>query len=421
MYLEKRRRLWYALHDIPADVQGVLGRKRFVHSLGTEDKSKARQRAAILEAQWLAEIDKARKGSADHIEEEALFWRRIMEKAPEHEKEIIRERILDEARNIAGVMDGEMVENATAEPHVQAARFVGIATGQLVRLDEHLGEYLATLKNEAKTVDMKRSSIKKFCEAFPFTNDVQRKAVQRWVNKQGQEGKAVATIRRSLSELRGYWAFLTSIEVVSDNLLPFEKLSMPKASKRENGEEERRPFTPSEVVKLLKAAEEKNDSDLADLIRLGMWTGVRIEALCALRVENVTADAFEVIADKNEAGRRIVPIHSKLKPTMARLVSKSKDGYVLSGQTPNKYGDRSNAIGKRFGRLKAAQGFGEAHVFHSIRKTVATLLENAGVPENIAADIIGHDKPTMTYGLYSGGTSLEVKRVALEKIDYPGA
>jgi len=53
-------------------------------------------------------------------------------------------------------------------------------------------------------------------------------------------------------------------------------------------------------------------------------------------------------------------------------------------------------------------------------KTVATLLENAGVPENVAADIIGHDKPTMTYGLYSGGASLEVKREALERIDYPG-
>jgi len=30
----------------------------------------------------------------------------------------------------------------------------------------------------------------------------------------------------------------------------------------------------------------------------------------------------------------------------------TKDGYVLSGLTTNKYGDRSNAIGKRFGRLK---------------------------------------------------------------------
>lgn len=419
MYLEKRRRLWYALHDIPADVQGILGRKRFVHSLGTEDKGVARKRAAIFEARWLSEIEVAQKGSADQIEQDALFWRKLMEKAPEHEKEFIQERILDEAREIAGVMDGEVPENTIAEPHVQAARFVGIATGQLVRLNEHLEEYLGTLKNEAKTVDMKRSTINKFCDAFPFTSDVQRKSVQKWVNKQGEEGKALATIRRSLSELRGYWTYLISIEAVSENNLPFEKLSMPKESKRNAGEETRKPFTASEVVKLLMAAEEKQDGELADLIRLGMWTGVRIEALCSLKVQNVTEDSFEILADKNQAGKRTVPIHTKLKPTMAKLVKNSSDGYVLSGLSENKYGDRSNAIGKRFGHLKESLGFGKYHVFHSIRKTVSTLLENAGIPENVAADIIGHEKNTMTYGLYSEGASLEVKREAIEKIDYP--
>nr|RDS94676.1 hypothetical protein DWF04_18535 [Cereibacter sphaeroides f. sp. denitrificans] len=59
------------------------------------------------------------------------------------------------------------------------------------------------------------------------------------------------------------------------------------------------------------------------------------------------------------------------------------------------------------------------YVFHSIRKTVATKLENAGVAENVAADILGHEKPNITFGLYSGGTSLEVRQAAIELIDYP--
>lgn len=37
----------------------------------------------------------------------------------------------------------------------------------------------------------------------------------------------------------------------------------------------------------------------------------------------------------------------------------------------------------------------------------------------MAADIVGHDKPRITYGLYSGGASLEVKGAALEKLRYP--
>jgi integrase len=68
--------------------------------------------------------------------------------------------------------------------------------------------------------------------------------------------------------------------------------------------------------------------------------------------------------------------------------------------------------------MKTKLSFGRDHVFHSIRKTLTTKLENAEVTENIASDIVGHDKPNLTYGLYSGGTSLEVKRKAIEKISY---
>lgn len=66
-------------------------------------------------------------------------------------------------------------------------------------------------------------------------------------------------------------------------------------------------------------------------------------------------------------------------------------------------------------------GFGPGHVFHSIRKTVATLLEQADVKEGIAADILGHEKKTLSYGLYSSGSSMAQKLDAISKVTYPGA
>ena len=57
-------------------------------------------------------------------------------------------------------------------------------------------------------------------------------------------------------------------------------------------------------------------------------------------------------------------------------------------------------------------------MIHSLRKAIVTILENAGVSENVVADIVGHEKTTMTYGLYSGGVSLTVKREALAKLAY---
>jgi len=52
---------------------------------------------------------------------------------------------------------------------------------------------------------------------------------------------------------------------------------------------------------------------------------------------------------------------------------------------------------------------------------VATLLENAGVPEDITADILRHEKKTLSYGLYSSGSSMDRKIEAIEKLVYPGA
>ena len=48
-----------------------------------------------------------------------------------------------------------------------------------------------------------------------------------------------------------------------------------------------------------------------------------------------------------------------------------------------------------------------------------TELENIGCPEAVTADIVGHKKQTITYGLYSGGNRLELMRDWIEKIQYP--
>ena len=55
------------------------------------------------------------------------------------------------------------------------------------------------------------------------------------------------------------------------------------------------------------------------------------------------------------------------------------------------------------------------------RNTVATtVLHNAGVPEVEATALLGHTVPTMSYGLYSGGLSLERLQQVVQAIRYPG-
>jgi integrase len=453
LYLKKRHRKWWAIHDVPPSLRSTLGVSRFATSLDTDDERTARRRADTLWLHdWSKTIERAKGLAPEALEKSTGFYRRLLQQnegegsritiSAEAAREAKARRLAiaaarsekergDELYGVEAEADKrhrEALRRAGYEhehevplgedvPGVaEADRFYKLATGKMVPTMEHMGEWLSTLSNEAKTKDMKRSTVVKFSETFPYLQDVNRKDVQRWLNtRAAEEGLTGKTLKRVLSELRSYWGYLQSLELVEEEASPFEKLTI--TGKRS---EDRKPFEPAEVVSLLNAAKNKGDKTLADVITLGMWTGARIESLCKLRVENVRDGFIRIEDDKTEAGTRDVPIHSKLKSHLKRLVKESTDGYVLSGLSANKYGDRSDAVGKRFGRLKADLGFGEAHVFHSIRKTVTTILENAGVSENTAADIVGHDKPRITYGLYSGGANLETKRKALEKLAYPG-
>jgi integrase len=170
---------------------------------------------------------------------------------------------------------------------------------------------------------------------------------------------------------------------------------------------------------LYSEAIRNKDWALGQLILIGAYTGARIEEICSLKklIINLENKSIQITDAKTEAGLRDIPIHQMLLPVVNELMS-NNDEYLIANLTKSKFDDRSNAIGKRFGRLKAKLGYSKRHVFHSIRKTFTTQLENAGVNENITADIIGHEKPRMTYGLYSGGTNIEVKREAISKVSY---
>ena len=414
-YVQKRRRRWYAIMEIPKALRPHFGKHRFVQSLETDSRTIAERRVMPVVVAWKKEVANARN---EPVDDDAAFWRRALRNAKTAEH---RESILMQIEYAAWDIGAINVENIGDPPSSdpEARRFYARAAGLVVPFTEHLDEWLSTSRATAKTQDMQRSDVKRLAHEFQTVQDVTRPEVRRWITGlMNDDGLTPKTVQRILSALRGYWRYLQSIGIAGEDHEPFSKLGVARQDKRTSPRSARKPFEPGDVVKLLDDAIERGDDQLADLIRLGMWTGCRIEELCALKVEQVKDDYFSVDDAKTKAGWRDVPIHRELAQTMARLREGSKDGYVLSGLTVNKYGNRSNGIGKRFGRLKTELGFGAQFVFHSIRKTVVTILENAGAAENIVADIVGHEKTTMTYGLYSGGVSLTVKRQALAKLAY---
>ncbi len=384
-----------------------------MRSLETESLTEAQTLVLPVIAGWKAEFEEVRTGKRSRVKDDiirqALEWQEVVRAAADEDD---RAALIDHAADKASDLDER-------DP-AQAERFFRIATGKSVPMAHHLDGWIAKLTDAPKTLDEKRRVVLEFAEVFPFSDAVDHAKVKAWIRRLMGEGRAArGTVAKRVSFIRGYWDHLKQAGLVPEDDRTFDGV-MPKASKKTKAamDEEREPFTPEEVSKLLLAAESKGDYDLAALIWLAMWTGCRIEELCSLKVDEVKTDRIHVRDAKTKAGNRVVPLHKRARPMVAKLRERSKDGYLLSGLTFNKYGDRSNAIGKRFGKMKVKMGFGPAHVFHSIRKTVVTMLENAGVTEGVTADIVGHDKQTITYGLYSGGADFATRAAAIDKLEY---
>ena len=405
-FILKRRNVYYARLTIPEEFRDHFKKREFKSSLGTPNKEEAESKALIVVAGWKRQIAAAR-GSVRAIEQMAAEMRIAHDPEDEPHPEFGmtgKDSVID---SISDSFDDEDKE----------IRFRNIAMGRKTPFVTFLDGFLEDWGVEEKTKDMAASFIRSLNNQFHSIETIRRPEVMQLVKA---DKRAVKTKAKNYGFARQYWSHLEDVGVVDGEMRnPFSELNF-KASRKQKHTTVRQAFSVEEIESLHQAAREKGDEQLADLIALGAYTGARIEELCAIKLEDVTKPSdvqiITITDSKTDAGVRTVPVHPALKPLIKRLTKNGEDEYLFSNLASSKYGDRCNAIGKRFGRLKEKSGFGKVHVFHSIRKTVITILENADVSEGITADIVGHEKKTMTYGLYSDGASDKKKLAAIKNL-----
>ena len=56
--------------------------------------------------------------------------------------------------------------------------------------------------------------------------------------------------------------------------------------------------------------------------------------------------------------------------------------------------------------------------FHSLRRSVLTVLKNARVAEHEAAEVVGHEHPKVTFGIYPDRAKLALLPAVVEAIRY---
>lgn len=416
--LTLRGSTYHVVLRLPEDVKRKIGRSVWQQTTGESDIMKAWEVARPLLIGWKKEIDAARRGEsmtqAQIIAQARLQFRKALARGDDPWNLV--SDLLDTLGIEEDIVEGE--DASLPSPSAVKRAMLDQIDGTATPLTFHLDAWISQLGMRSREVALYSSDVREFLKAHPTATveGLNGAVVQTWIGTLTHISPN--TIQRKLAALRNFWGYLQAHEIALTSSTPFSGRKLPK--RRIGDIVTRRDFKPVDIMHIHAEALSRGDQPLADLIWLAAHTGARIEELCTLQLEHVQWDGdmgiLTIPGTKTSAAARVVPIHSACWMRVKRLTTDAKaDGYLIPSTAHNRYNERSATLGRRFSRLKSTLGYGPEQVFHSIRKTVSTLFEDAQVPEGIAADILGHEKTTMTYGLYSGGASLTTKRDAIEK------
>jgi integrase len=234
------------------------------------------------------------------------------------------------------------------------------------------------------------------------------------------KGLSAATINRHAGHIRVLIAWLIKRhELPEEHRNPFAGKSRRATGKL------RLPMTDSEIAALLDGAPLAREPGqnfkecVGWLVLLGAYMGARAGELCELTVDDVREkDGIRYVAiktGKTESASRVIPLHPDLVRMGFLDYAKRCDGDL--------FGITGKTLAKRFPAYRRSRGVDRAGVaFHSLRKSFVARLEEAEVPSDTAALLVGHkSKRSFTYDVYSPhGPTLRKLSEAVGKVRYIG-
>jgi integrase len=183
------------------------------------------------------------------------------------------------------------------------------------------------------------------------------------------------------------------------------KANAVKATERDT----KRALTRAErqhVLEVAAAHEGATSADVVDVVAVLAGTGVRISEALALRWEDVdlTAKTVMVRGTKNASSKRLLSLPDWLAERLSeRAEHGGSRGLVFpspgTGDVAKPRDRRNVARVLRDVLDEAGCPWATPHTF---RRTVASLLDEAGMPLALAANQLGHSDPSMTARVYLG-------------------
>ena len=451
-HLKLNYNTWVFRYRWPIDVRKYVYQTEFLKSLQTKNLHTAKLERDVLLADCKKVVHVLRSTDSNARQQELLLFRKRWSERNIYDDDLLQDQIFSRAvdLNVDGGMD-ELIKEHKKQPTAPSYDYALERLGKLESVNDYiqiatkqkdpktttihyLNEWVSYRKKDVipKTVDDGKAIVLNFAKDFPNLDDVNSHDAWRWFDNKRHELSA-SRRKKIKGHLVSYWGFLQNnlhAPIVPKELHPFSEVKFPK-EKKSDKKETWKPFDGlgEEVVKILTANMcRKGREDVWKMMFLLMYTGLRPEEAAKLKKEHVHLDEGYIHIPfedtKTLAGERDIPIHEKLKDFLGlspEFNHQSQNSpYVLWDlKSANKYGIRSDPVNKKFGRIKKSLGYGRQHVLYSIRKTVITMLHQANVRIEVIPDLVGHEHTSFTLSVYSGGASMEQKREAINKLQYP--
>jgi integrase len=431
-YLQKKGNTWRVVVEIPKHLrEAAKGKPRFLKSLGTESLSEANRLKYSHVAEFKRRIRLLEKGKADPLAaaiEAAIAFREAFA-SPDNEHLAHGDQESDAASELLAVVNQEASALLEAQGPDAEKLFRSLATGKATLISDHYPTWLTVCEGTQQTKDQHEATIKRYLAwsgQYTSIEQTDRKKAGEYVQVLRDEKLASKTIARHLSTLSTFWQWLKSraLETRRDN--PWREHGVGRKPRGKAKKAERKGLSNETLLKLLKGRYRtpRYANVLSDLLRLALLHGTRIDELCALRKTDVRRHAdglWLVIGDgKTESAVREIPVHKLAVPILERRL-KGKGEWLFDGLIPGGPDDkRSWNVSKAYGRFRKQKDVGVSgkfEDFHALRNTFMECLEGLEVAESTTKLLVGHKRVSMTYGHYSKGQRVNLRKV-INKLDY---
>jgi integrase len=203
--------------------------------------------------------------------------------------------------------------------------------------------------------------------------------------------------------------------------------------KDESGEG-RKPFTVAEIRAVLDVA----DTEWRSMIKFGLYSGQRLADIAGLTWENIDLQRGVIRLTTRKTDKRLMipfapalrahieqlptsddpmaPLHPKAfaiaqNPRRPSTLSNQFADLLAQAGLREKVSHRSKGIGRGAKRTRNALSF------HALRHTAVSLMKDAGIPEAVVMELIGHESKAMSaHYTHVGMEALQKAAAALPEI-----